>query len=353
MRWLHPGYFLFALSLAAVPPSKAAQQSGPQEAEICLACHGDSTLELTLPSGEIRSLYVEQQAFAASVHGNTLVCTDCHTDMTEVPHSSKPFQTLREFSVAYYEACKRCHFDNYTKLLDSVHYSRMVQGDPQAPLCVDCHDAHATTSPDEPRSEISKTCATCHPDISATYSQSVHGQALLGENNRDVPVCTDCHRSHDIADPRTWDWRLNIPQLCGTCHANPDLMAKYGLSRDVFQTYLADFHGMTASLYRDEKAVPSTVIALCTDCHGIHDISRVQEPGSRVVQANLAKVCQQCHPDASENFPAAWLSHYEPSWQHARLVYLVELFYMIFIPFVIGGLVLQVGLNLWRVVVNR
>ena len=71
------------------------------------------------------------------------------------------------------------------------------------------------------------------------------------------------------------------------------------------------------------------------------------------MQANLVKVCQQCHPDASENFPAAWLSHYKPSWQHARLVYLVQLFYTIFIPLVVGGLILQVGLNLWRVVVNR
>lgn len=31
-----------------------------------------------------------------------------------MPHPAKPFKTLREFSIAYYEQCKRCHFANYT-----------------------------------------------------------------------------------------------------------------------------------------------------------------------------------------------------------------------------------------------
>ena len=353
MKWARSTWFLLLCSLGAVLPSTATQQSDPQEVETCLACHGDSTLEISLPSGEVRSLYVEPTAFAASIHGNKLACTDCHADITEIPHSPKPFRTLREFSVAYYEACKSCHFANYTKLLDSAHYARLAQGDQRAPLCVDCHGAHSITPLNKPRSQLSKTCAKCHQEISAVYSQSVHGRALLGGNSQDVPVCTDCHRSHDIADPRTWNWRRNIPQLCGGCHGNRELMAKYGVSRDVFQTYLADFHGMTSSLYREEKAAPPTITALCTDCHGVHDITKVQEPNSRVVKANLVKVCQQCHPDASENFPSAWLSHYEASWKQAPLVYMVELFYKIFIPFIVGGLILQIGLNLWRVVANR
>jgi len=35
------------------------------------------------------------------------------------------------------------------------------------------------------------------------------------------------------------------------------------------------------------------------------------------------------------------------------LVYYVKLFYQIFIPFVILGLLLQILLHVWRVVVNR
>ena len=88
--------------------------------------------------------------------------------------------------------------------------------------------------------------------------------------------------------------------------------------------------------------------ALCIDCHGVHNITRVDDPTSPVLKANLVKTCQKCHPGAPETFPAAWLSHYEPSWQKAPLVYSVKVFYTVFIPFIIGGLVLQILLHLWR-----
>ena len=72
-----------------------------------------------------------------------------------------------------------------------------------------------------------------------------------------------------------------------------------------------------------------------------------------MLQANLVETCRKCHPDATADFPAAWLSHYEPTLTQAPLVYAVGLFYRFFIPFIIGGLVLQIALHLWRVVVNR
>jgi hypothetical protein len=181
----------------------------------------------------------------------------------------------------------------------------------------------------------------------------VHGRALIETGNADVPVCTDCHRGHAIADPRTDSWLLQTPQLCGKCHTDPKVMARYGLSTAVLQTYLADFHGVSASLTKGHGHAGARLAALCIDCHGVHDIAKVSDPGSPVLKANLVKTCQKCHPGATESFPAAWLSHYEPSWEKAPLVYGVKVFYWIFIPFVIGGLVLQILLHLWRVVANR
>ena len=61
----------------------------------------------------------------------------------------------------------------------------------------------------------------------------------------------------------------------------------------------------------------------------------------------------KCHPGAPKNFTSAWLSHYEPSPTRAPLVWAVGAFYKVFIPFLIGGLVLQILLHLWRVMVNR
>ncbi len=339
---------LLVAQVAAPPPALDDQS------ETCLACHADRTLAVTLPDGEVQHLYVDVEAFRKSVHGDRLGCTDCHTDMTEVPHPAKPFRTRREFTLAYYEQCKRCHFANYTKTVDSVHYAALARGDTTAPVCVDCHGSHDIVKPGQPRAAVSRTCAKCHEGVSSTYAKSVHGEALLEGGNPDVPVCTDCHRSHDIAGPREQHWRLSTPELCSSCHTNKALMAKYGISTAVLQTYLEDFHGMTASLQRDEPGTPTGAFAaVCTDCHGVHDITRVDAPNSKVMRANLVKTCQQCHTGATENFPAAWLSHYEPSWQRAPLVYGVKLFYSILIPFMMAGLVLQILLHLWRVVVNR
>ena len=72
-----------------------------------------------------------------------------------------------------------------------------------------------------------------------------------------------------------------------------------------------------------------------------------------MLQANLQKTCAKCHPGAPKNFTGAWLSHYQPSPKRAPLVWAVGVFYKIFIPFLIGGLVLQILLHLWRVMVNR
>jgi len=65
------------------------------------------------------------------------------------------------------------------------------------------------------------------------------------------------------------------------------------------------------------------------------------------------KRCQKCHADATANFPDSWVSHYEPNIKKAPMVYLVDLGYKIFIPFMIIGLLLQIVLHLWRYAVNR
>jgi predicted CXXCH cytochrome family protein len=277
---------------------------------------------------------------------------DCHTDTTEIPHPARPFRTRREFSVAYNEQCKRCHFANFAKTMDGVHARALERGDQTAPLCVDCHGSHDVARSTEPRGRISLTCARCHAGVAATYAKSVHGRAL-DHDNPDVPACTDCHRAHDVAGPTAQEWLNRTPEMCARCHADEQVMKKYGISTAVQSTYLSDFHGMTASLRGSSGTTGQPVVARCTDCHGVHDILKADEPGSRVLKANLVKTCQQCHPDATENFPAAWLSHYEPSWERAPVVHAVTLAYKFMIPFMIGGLVLQVLLHLWRVVVNR
>lgn len=327
--------------------------TAPAREENCAGCHSQPGLSMTVASGEKLSLYVSPQVLAASTHGGKLLCTDCHTSTTGYPHPKREIPSLREYSITQYEICKRCHFDNYTKTLDSVHYEKLTQGDIGTPLCTDCHGAHGVTPPSQPRSKISQACAQCHQGIYAKYFDSVHGKALITENNYDVPVCTDCHFSHTIEDPRTAGFRLKSVDLCISCHSNEKVMQKYGISTKVVKTYLQDFHGASVALLGKQGKDIWVEEAVCTDCHGVHDIKKADDPQSAVMKANLDKVCRSCHPDASTNFPGAWLSHYEPSFNEAQLVFFVRWFYRVLIPFIVVGLAIHILVDLWRVITNR
>ena len=336
---------LFVLLIAA--PLAADQK---EEVENCLTCHGDKDASFKLPDGSTQSVYVDKAVFDKSVHGTKISCTGCHPAQTEIPHPDVKAKTKAEFSGSFRDLCKTCHFENYTKALDGVHFA-VIQKGGSAPFCTDCHGAHDISRPDSPRTKVSDTCGACHSDIAEVFGKSVHGLALA-QGNQDVPVCVDCHKAHDIADPKTTSWRLKTVDACAKCHTNKAIMKKYGLSTDVVQTYLNDFHGMSASLASSGSA-PRVITALCIDCHGMHDITKVKDGNSQVLQANLRKTCAKCHPGAPPNFTGAWLSHYQPSPKRAPLVWAVAVFYKIFIPFLIGGLVLQILLHLWRVMVNR
>jgi hypothetical protein len=353
--------FLLAAALLLVsPPLPVASQgaakpqaSAAPDADSCLACHADRQLSMKAGDGTDIPVFVDAGVFGQSVHAR-LACSDCHAGKTDVPHESRSVRTRRDLTLAYDEQCRRCHFSNYTRTLDSVHQAAVARGDRTAPVCVDCHGSHDIKPPAAPRTVISDTCARCHQGAATQYANSVHGRLLGTDAAADVPVCTDCHRSHDIGGPHQEKWGLSTTDICGKCHADEKRMKKYGLSTAVLSTYLADFHGKTASLRQHQGTSPTgAVVARCTDCHGVHDIARADSPSSPVMQANLQKTCQKCHADANVNFPGAWLSHYEPSLRKAPIVYGVKLAYAVLIPFMIGGLGLQILLHLWRLMVNR
>lgn len=326
----------------------------PLSNEGCLGCHQQPALAITLKSGEKIPLTVDKATFEASVHSSKITCLACHSEITSVPHAKLEANDRREYQLQRYEACKTCHFEQYTKTLDSTHYHQLTEGNRQAPVCTDCHGSHAIGPPDVPRASISKTCAQCHNTISAQYATSVHGKALVnGNDNGDVPVCTTCHGVHKMEDPRTASFRLDSPELCASCHANTAMMTKYGISTNVFQTYLKDFHGVTVGFYEKQDSNIWSFKAVCTDCHGVHDMRKVDDPESSVIKANLVKTCQKCHPDATTNFPTAWLMHYEPSPTKFPIVFFVRTFYWIIIPLMVVGVSIHVLLDLWRSMANR
>lgn len=332
-----------------------ASKGGHKNSEYCLGCHRNE-LSMTFKDGQRQTVHIDPEILKTSVHSK-LYCTDCHFGFSPEEHPERKFKSKRDYEIAASESCRRCHFDKYTKTLESIHYAMLSQGNLNAPVCVDCHGAHAIAQTGKERTLSAKRCEKCHGEIYKIYATSVHGNALFNEHNQDVPVCADCHRAHNIIDPRTFDYREKIPQMCGNCHANKELMNKYGLSTAVLNSYLQDFHGITLKLYKKQRDISDKTtlrpIAVCIDCHGIHDITMTTGPNSSIVKTNLVKRCRKCHPDATENFPNSWISHYKPSLKKAPLVYLINLTYKIFIPFMMVGLILQILLHIWRYAVNR
>lgn len=330
----------------------------------CLQCHSDPNLNMTLEDGSQLSLYIDVETYDNSIHGSEgYACVQCHRNLGEYPHPDFSAVDKRDVALQLYNACEFCHSGQYEKTLDSVHEQARVLGNREAAICTDCHGAHNTqrlTGPEtrdllpEARIRIPQTCAQCHSLIYDKYRDSIHGSALIGEGNPDVPTCIDCHGVHSIGDPRTNTFRLNSPIICSSCHTDPKRMAKYGISTDVLNTYVADFHGTTITLF--EKMSPDAVSnkPVCYDCHGVHDIRPVEDPEKGLqVRENLLARCQECHPDATANFSDAWLSHYIPSPDRNSLVYFVNLFYKIFIPATLGGMALLVVLDASRKVRDR
>lgn len=223
----------------------------------CQACHGDVKLsadaecqtchsllegELTLPSGETIRLRVHPEAIMASVHGGRTIeglayspvrCIDCHVaEEYTFPHAPTQAVDARDYTLRKEVACQTCHTDIFDLNVNSVHALAIAEGKREAASCSDCHGAHEVPPAKEPRANISHSCATCHGEIYEQYATSVHGAPLLGENNPDVPVCTDCHGAHNIEDPNTARFRIQSPNLCAHCHADEQLMRKYGISTE-------------------------------------------------------------------------------------------------------------------------
>ena len=337
------------------------QGSGLPDNAFCLSCHQSPFLQTVLPSGEILPVTVDPEAYADSVHGqhgrSGYRCVRCHEGYDGYPHPELTVETQRELSLQYVTTCATCHPAKFNETMDGVHLHALGQGISEAAVCTDCHTAHSVQrltdqrtgrSLPEARNYITEMCQQCHSNIYDEFVDSVHGRSLLIDGNLDSPTCVDCHGVHEMEGPSTSPFRLFSPQTCATCHADEDMMARNNISTAVFDTYVADFHGTTVTLFQRTAPDQRFNSPVCADCHGVHNIMAVDEPDSPVMKENLLTVCQDCHPNATANFPAAWMSHYQPTFENAPLVATVNLAYGILIPVVVGGMAVFVAFDVRR-----
>jgi len=162
--------------------------------------------------------------------------------------------------------------------------------------CTDCH-TDIKAFPHEP-TPAKPVCATCHSDQQNAYEHGVHAKAAAA-GNANVAKCQDCHGNvHEIlpaTDPKSRVAHVNIPATCGSCHGKQMVMAGSGVSSAPFHSYQQSVHG---------KAVNggSEAAAVCTDCHGAHDILNGADPKSPIAKANVPATCGKCHADVQADF---------------------------------------------------
>ena len=342
--------------VAADAPTMPAAQL-PDNAR-CLSCHIQPGVTKEFPNGDIVSVTINANHYGDSAHA-TLSCQLCHTNINDYPHPENTAQSHREYTLQYANTCNTCHEDQADQLMDSAHTKVAQTGNENAPICVDCHDSHAQTAIQKTadgkltpaqHAASALVCAKCHSTIYDEYANSVHGQGVLVDKNPDVPSCINCHGVHTIVGPEgSNEFRLSSPQICAKCHTDKSIMGKYGISTQVLSTYLSDFHGTTYALFIREDPDQQVNVPVCYDCHGVHNIARVDDPQHGLeIKQNILSACQRCHPDATTNFPDAWLSHYIPSPQKYPVVYYVNLFYKFFIPGVLGVMGVFVVSDIYR-----
>ncbi|HEY1263462.1 MAG TPA: cytochrome c3 family protein [Terriglobales bacterium] len=162
--------------------------------------------------------------------------------------------------------------------------------------CVDCH-TDVTTSPHE-NTPAKVSCGTCHSDEQAAYDRSFHARAIKNGDQR-AATCVDCHGSpHELlpaSDPKSKVNHANIPATCGACHGQKFVMEPSGHNTQSFVSYQESVHGR-AVLHGVEKA------AVCTDCHGAHEILGAGDPKSPIFKFMVPQTCGRCHSEVAKQF---------------------------------------------------
>jgi len=227
----------------------------------CESCHGgDAT------SDEVTVAMSKANGFVGVPDRTTIVkvCGTCHSDV----------ERMRQYQIPT---------DQLVKYEASVHGQRLATGDTRVAICTDCHGVHDVKKASDPTApvyplNVPATCASCHSDAKLmepygiptdqydTYKESVHGQALLVNQDLRAPTCASCHGSHAAKPPQSSE----VVDVCGKCHT------------------------ATQALYQQSKHARLDVGPKCWTCHGTHDVVKPDE--TRFFHPTTPEIdCATCH----------------------------------------------------------
>jgi len=259
----------------------------------CLICHAKPDIK-TVREGQSISLYVDTLEVHDSDHRN-VACAQCHVGASPAKYRTCATITTRV-------DCSICHAEVVEIYKTSTHGTLADRGDPNAPICLDCHGKHDVKIHRNPRSPTYPTnvpdlCGKCHKEgqkaairytgdqheILKNYTISIHGKGLLESGLVVTAMCTDCHTAHHELpknNPESSVNKKNIARTCGECH------------NGIYEQFTQSIHYTTKE--NSEKELP-----MCDDCHSSHTISRTDKEGFKL---EIITQCGRCHMDVTETY---------------------------------------------------
>lgn len=240
------------------PVAGATELVGGEE---CTTCHED----------------VHDRAVAPAYHADCEACHgsgELHIDTEEIADIRYPANA----------DCETCHDVGHRTLL-GWSTSEHNRGDV---LCSDCHGTHDR----EPwilrmadirghvmlanAGDTSQMCATCHPDVAASFQLPSHHPVREG-----MLECTDCHRPHGSQQAA-----LGSPaQQCAECHqdyAGPWIYEHAPVAEDCSYCHAPHGASSRALLETSEPGV-------CIGCHSVAESGAVHDPWA------FSTRCSDCH----------------------------------------------------------
>lgn len=137
--------------------------------------------------------------------------------------------------------------------------------------CFKCHSAQGLKSYNDQGKEIS-----LYVD-EKVFKDSIHG----------TNSCATCHQGitmYPHKNPKYGrDFVIEVNKRCQACHA------------DVDQQYKNSIHGELLASGNEKTA-------LCSDCHGVHNIFKGQDKRSMVLNQNQTEACGKCHKKVEESY---------------------------------------------------
>ena len=250
-----------ALAVTGAAPVPAPALVSTLDNATCQTCHDGSKgkLEVPAPDGTKRALRsVASDAFGRGVHAK-MQCVACHTDITDNAetanaHQKNPAKSLNKVD------CAGCH----QRLFDAAEKDG--------------------TAKDKPRLEV------VAKNIEA-YKNSFHARPNADDKTKPNASCDNCHDTHSFNVPakdsaQYAQWRLGVPKTCSEgCH------------EEQLETYAGSVHGQEIS---EKKNVKS---AVCTDCHGSHDVGNSSAVSFKL---DVAENCGSCHQANLKSYKATY-----------------------------------------------